>query len=81
MRGLYWYLITFFIIFLLFRFFGFIMLYVFKFWYIVIPAVFIIGYYSRKKREAKKFHNKTGLDPSKEVKLKKDPEINVEDGD
>ncbi|MCD4797135.1 MAG: hypothetical protein K8R49_08210 [Candidatus Cloacimonetes bacterium] len=79
MRSIFRYIIFLFFIFLLFRFFGVILSYSIRFWYIVIPVLLLLYYSAKKKVAGKKFQNKTGLDPDKEVKLKKEPEIKVED--
>ncbi|MCF7794469.1 MAG: hypothetical protein K9N09_03045 [Candidatus Cloacimonetes bacterium] len=79
MRGFYWYLITFVTIMLFFRFFGFIMAYAIRFWFVVIPVVLILYYYFRKQKADNTFKRNTGLDPDKEVKLKEEPKVEEEE--
>ncbi len=81
MKNFYFYLVVMLIFFLVFRFFGFIMAYAIRFWFIVLPAVLLLYYYVRKKRVEKSFRSQTGLDPDKEVKLKQEPEIKIEEDD
>jgi hypothetical protein len=50
-----------------------------RFWYIVLPFILILYYYISKRKESIKFRKATGLDPEKEVKLKKEPKIEVEE--
>jgi hypothetical protein len=50
-----------------------------RFWFIILPLILILYYYIRKRKESIKFRKTTGLDPEKEVKLKKEPKIEVED--
>lgn len=79
MRSFYWYLISFIVIMLIFRFFSFIMAFAIRFWFVVIPLILILSYYFRRKRESKVFKQNTGLDPHKELKLKKAPKVEEEE--
>ena len=72
------YLVLFLFLIMIFRFFGFIMSFTIRFWYIILPLILFLYYYYGKKKEGKKFKKTTGLDPEKEVKLKKEPKIEVE---
>ena len=49
-----------------------------RFWFIILPLILILYYYISKRKESIKFRKTTGLDPEKEVKLKKEPKIEVE---
>jgi hypothetical protein len=66
------------IVMLVFRFFGFIMAFTVRFWFIVLPVVLLLYYYSKKSKAKKEFKSNTGLDPDKEVKLKQEPDITIE---
>ncbi len=79
MRAYIRYLVLFLFLIVIFRFFGFIMSFAIRFWYVILPLILILYYYNGKRKESKKFRKTTGLDPEKEVKLKKDPKIEVED--
>ncbi|MBC8485272.1 MAG: hypothetical protein H8D45_04445 [Bacteroidetes bacterium] len=79
MRAYIRYLVLFLFLIVIFRFFGFIMSFAIRFWYIILPLILIFYYYIRKQKESLKFRKTTGLDPEKEVKLKKEPKIEVED--
>ncbi len=79
MRAYIRYLVLFLFLIVIFRFFGFIMSFTIRFWYIILPLILIFYYYIRKQKESLKFRKTTGLDPEKEVKLKKEPKIEVED--
>ena len=41
-----------------------------RFWFIILPLIFILYYYISKRKKSIKFRKTTGLDPEKEVKLK-----------
>ncbi len=79
MKGYLRFLILFLFLIVIFRFFGFIMSFAIRFWFIVLPLILILYYYLSKRKESIKFMKKTGLDPEKEVKLKKEPKIEVEE--
>ena len=79
MNRMFWYFISMLVLFLVFRFFGIIMVYAIRFWFISIPLVLLLLYYLRKKRSNKSFNSQTGLDPGKEVKLKQEPEIKIDE--
>ena len=79
MRGYLRFFILFLFLIVIFRFFGFIMSFAIRFWYVILPLILILYYYFRKQKENIKFRKTTGLDPEKEVKLKKEPKIEVED--
>ena len=79
MKNIYWYLVFMLVFFLVFRFFGRVMFYAIRFWYIVLPAVLLLYFFGRQKRDKKDFRAHTGLDPDKEVKLKQEPEIKIEE--
>jgi len=61
---------------LLSRFIGRIFVYGIRFWYISVPLVIYLYFTFRDKAKKKQFKKRTHLDPDKEVKLKKDVEIN-----
>jgi len=56
---------------IVFRFFGFIFRFGFKFWYIAVPLIIILYLFRKKKVK----NNIDGLDPDKEIKLKDKPII------
>ena len=73
------FLILFLFLIVIFRFFGFMMSFAIRFWFIILPLGLILYYYISKRKKSIKFRKTTGLDPEKEVKLKKEPKIEVED--
>ncbi|MCK4654754.1 MAG: hypothetical protein KAU01_09935 [Candidatus Cloacimonetes bacterium] len=81
MRPVFRYFVLFLIFFLLFRFFGIIFSFTIRFWYIVLPVLIYFYFVAKKRLENKYTKRRTGLDPDKEVKLKKEPKIEVEDED
>lgn len=62
----------------MFRFFGFILAVVIRFWFIVIPAVLVLYYYYATQKKKSRFRKNTGLDPNKEIKLTKEPTVEEE---
>ena len=56
---------------IVFRFFGFILRFGIKFWYIAVPLIIILYLFRKKKVK----NNIDGLDPDKEIKLKDKPII------
>jgi len=75
------FLILFLLLIVIFRFFGFMMSFAIRFWYVILPLGLILYYYIRKRKKSIKFWKTTGLDPEKEVKLKKEPKIEVEENE
>jgi len=75
MRSIFKYIIPFLIIILLFKFIGFIFQVSIKFWYIVLPLAIYYYVSSKIKMKKREFKNRTHLYPEKEVKLKKEVEI------
>jgi TctA family transporter len=79
MRKFYLYFVSMLIFFFVFRFFGFIMAYAIRYWFIILPVILIIYFHRRRLRVQKDYRSQSGLDPHKEVKLKEEPEIIIED--
>ena len=79
MKNLLNYIIPFLIVILVFRFFGFIMTYAIRFWYVSIPLILYFLYEFRKSKKRTIFRRETGLNPEDEVKLKEDPVIEDEE--
>ena len=79
MKNLLNYIIPFLIVILVFRFFGFIMTYAIRFWYVSIPLILYFLYEFRKSKKRTIFKRETGLNPGDEVKLKEDPVIEDEE--
>jgi len=78
MRYLLTLLIIFLILGIIFKFLGFVLLFILRFWYIALPLVAYL-YFSRGSRvKVVKENREEKLDPNKEVKLDKEPEVEDE---
>ena len=78
MRFLLAFLIIFLILGVVFRFLGFAVMLVLRFWYIAIPIAVYLYFRSKNSVKVVKREERSSLDPSKEVKLDKEPEVEDE---
>lgn len=72
------FLVIFLIFAILFRFIGFVLIIVFKFWYIALALGLYLYFRSKRSVKVVKEDTVQQLDPSKEVKLEKDAEVKDE---
>ena len=75
MKNYFRYFVVVLVMLLIFRFFGFIMVGLLRYWFIVVPAILILYYMNRKKTRNTEFKKNTGLDPKDEVHLKEEPKV------
>lgn len=72
------FLVIFLIFAILFRFIGFVMLILFKFWYIALALGVYLYFRSKRSVKIVKGESVQKLDPTKEVKLDQEPEVEDE---
>jgi len=72
------FLIAFLILGIVFKFLGFVVLFILKFWYIALPLAAYFYFSRGSKVKVVKENREEKLDPNKEVKLDQEPEVEDE---